>query len=39
MLNVKYNITDGLSATVKDASAPVYIIIGDGGNIEGLANR
>ncbi|XP_057459499.1 purple acid phosphatase 5-like [Actinidia eriantha] len=36
--NVKYNITDGLSAPVKDPSAPVYITIGDGGNIEGLAN-
>ncbi|XP_062165902.1 purple acid phosphatase 25-like [Alnus glutinosa] len=35
--NIKYNITDGLSAPVKDPSAPVYITIGDGGNIEGLA--
>ncbi|XP_065637869.1 purple acid phosphatase 5 [Quercus suber] len=36
--NVKYNITNGLSAPVKDPSAPVYITIGDGGNIEGLAS-
>ncbi|CAK7334431.1 unnamed protein product [Dovyalis caffra] len=36
--NVRYNITDGLSAPVKDPSAPVYITIGDGGNIEGIAN-
>ncbi|KAL3497359.1 hypothetical protein ACH5RR_040091 [Cinchona calisaya] len=36
--NVRYNITDGLSTPIKDASAPVYITIGDGGNIEGIAN-
>ncbi|XP_075645831.1 purple acid phosphatase 5-like [Castanea sativa] len=36
--NVKYNITNGLSTPVKDSSAPVYITIGDGGNIEGLAS-
>ncbi|KAI3443536.1 hypothetical protein Pfo_000201 [Paulownia fortunei] len=36
--NVQYNITNGLSAPIKDTSAPVYITIGDGGNIEGLAN-
>ncbi|PIM99034.1 Purple acid phosphatase [Handroanthus impetiginosus] len=35
--NVCYNITNGLSTPVKDASAPVYVTIGDGGNIEGLA--
>ncbi|KAL6993494.1 Purple acid phosphatase 25 [Sarracenia purpurea var. burkii] len=36
--NVKYNITDGLSTPIRDASAPVYITIGDGGNIEGIAD-
>ncbi|XP_010489510.1 PREDICTED: purple acid phosphatase 5-like [Camelina sativa] len=36
--NIKYNITDGMSTPVKDQSAPVYITIGDGGNIEGIAN-
>ncbi|KAL5557614.1 hypothetical protein UlMin_039850 [Ulmus minor] len=37
--NVQYNITNGLSTPVKDPSAPIYITIGDGGNIEGLANN
>jgi len=37
--NIKYNITNGLSYPVKDPSAPIYITIGDGGNIEGIANR
>ncbi|XP_047319028.1 purple acid phosphatase 5-like [Impatiens glandulifera] len=36
--NVKYNVINGQSTPVKDASAPVYITIGDGGNIEGIAN-
>ncbi|XP_002534135.2 purple acid phosphatase 5 [Ricinus communis] len=36
--NVRYNITNGLSAPLKDSSAPIYITIGDGGNIEGLAD-
>ncbi|KAH6818379.1 purple acid phosphatase 6 [Perilla frutescens var. frutescens] len=36
--NIQYNITNGLSQPIKDASAPVYITIGDGGNIEGLAS-
>ncbi|KAK4483695.1 hypothetical protein RD792_010897 [Penstemon davidsonii] len=36
--NVQYNITNGLSTPIRDASAPVYITIGDGGNIEGLAD-
>ncbi|GKV24137.1 hypothetical protein SLEP1_g33787 [Rubroshorea leprosula] len=35
--NIAYNIVNGLCVPVKDQSAPVYIIIGDGGNIEGLA--
>ncbi|KAG9131081.1 hypothetical protein Leryth_006811 [Lithospermum erythrorhizon] len=37
--NVRYNITNGLSMPIKDASAPVYLTIGDGGNIEGVANN
>ncbi|CAA2955436.1 purple acid phosphatase 5 [Olea europaea subsp. europaea] len=37
--NTKYNITNNLGTPMKDASAPVYITIGDGGNIEGLANN
>ncbi|KAJ7944219.1 Purple acid phosphatase [Quillaja saponaria] len=37
--NVMYNITNGLSTPVKDPSAPVYVTIGDGGNIEGIADR
>ncbi|XP_051137438.1 purple acid phosphatase 5-like [Andrographis paniculata] len=37
--NVQYNITNGLSTPIRDPSAPVYITIGDGGNIEGLANE
>ncbi|CAH8314902.1 unnamed protein product [Eruca vesicaria subsp. sativa] len=36
--NIKYNITNGLSTPVKDPNAPIYITIGDGGNIEGIAN-
>ncbi|KAM7516180.1 hypothetical protein LguiA_005763 [Lonicera macranthoides] len=36
--NVRYNITNGESMPVRDPRAPVYITIGDGGNIEGLAN-
>uniref|UniRef100_A0A1J3J9J4 Purple acid phosphatase n=1 Tax=Noccaea caerulescens TaxID=107243 RepID=A0A1J3J9J4_NOCCA len=37
--NVKFNITNGLSTPVKDLNAPIYITIGDGGNIEGIANN
>ncbi|KAJ6797720.1 purple acid phosphatase 2 [Iris pallida] len=37
--NVAYNIVNGLCMPVPDPSAPVYITIGDGGNIEGLANN
>ncbi|KAK9062022.1 hypothetical protein SSX86_019206 [Deinandra increscens subsp. villosa] len=36
--NIKYNITEGVSKPVKDPSAPVYITVGDGGNIEGIAD-
>lgn len=37
--NIAYDLVNGLCAPVKDMSAPVYITIGDGGNIEGLANN
>ncbi|KAB1202881.1 Purple acid phosphatase 6 [Morella rubra] len=35
--NIKYNVINGQSTPVKDPSAPVYITIGDGGNVEGIA--
>ncbi|GAV72122.1 Metallophos domain-containing protein/Metallophos_C domain-containing protein [Cephalotus follicularis] len=37
--NVAYNIVNGLCTPVNDQSAPVYITIGDGGNLEGLATN
>ncbi|KAL6622338.1 hypothetical protein ACP70R_032217 [Stipagrostis hirtigluma subsp. patula] len=37
--NVRYNITDGKCTPVPDRRAPVYITIGDGGNVEGLADE
>uniref|UniRef100_A0A803LPA9 Purple acid phosphatase n=1 Tax=Chenopodium quinoa TaxID=63459 RepID=A0A803LPA9_CHEQI len=37
--NIAFNITNNLCNPVKDRSAPVYITIGDGGNIEGLATN
>ncbi|GAB2291777.1 prolyl aminopeptidase [Dionaea muscipula] len=37
--NIKYNITNNLCTPIKDELAPVYITIGDGGNIEGLATN
>ncbi|XP_008237013.1 PREDICTED: purple acid phosphatase 10-like [Prunus mume] len=37
--NVAYNIVNGICIPVKNHSAPVYITIGDGGNIEGLATN
>ncbi|KAJ4962856.1 hypothetical protein NE237_022795 [Protea cynaroides] len=37
--NIAYNIVNGKCTPIKDQSAPVYITIGDGGNIEGLANN
>lgn len=36
---MNYNITSGSRHPVPDKSAPVYIIVGDGGNQEGLAVR
>lgn len=37
--NIAYNIVNGRCTPVKDQSAPVYITIGDGGNIQGLASK
>jgi len=37
--NIAYNIINGHCIPVKDQSAPVYITIGDGGNLEGLATK
>ncbi|XP_019165535.1 PREDICTED: purple acid phosphatase 2 [Ipomoea nil] len=37
--NVAYNIVNGECTPVRDQSAPVYITIGDGGNLEGLATN
>ncbi|GMN29208.1 hypothetical protein TIFTF001_047947 [Ficus carica] len=37
--NVAYNVVNGICTPVKDQSAPVYITIGDGGNLEGLATN
>ncbi|KAJ9551737.1 hypothetical protein OSB04_015782 [Centaurea solstitialis] len=37
--NIAYNIVNGICQPVKDQSAPVYITIGDGGNLEGLATN
>ncbi|KAL3539008.1 hypothetical protein ACH5RR_002374 [Cinchona calisaya] len=37
--NVAYNVVNGLCSPVSDSSAPVYITIGDGGNLEGLATN
>ncbi|KAF5203720.1 Purple acid phosphatase [Thalictrum thalictroides] len=37
--NIGYKVSNGQCTPVMDPSAPVYITIGDGGNIEGLANN
>lgn len=37
--NVAYNIVNGNCIPVRNDSAPVYITIGDGGNVEGLATE
>ncbi|XP_050231093.1 purple acid phosphatase 2-like [Mercurialis annua] len=34
--NIAYNVVNGMCTPVNDQSAPVYITIGDGGNLEGL---
>lgn len=35
--NIEYNITNKKCSPKIDQTAPVYITIGDGGNIEGLS--
>ncbi|RWR74377.1 purple acid phosphatase [Cinnamomum micranthum f. kanehirae] len=37
--NIAYNIVNAKCSPVPDESAPVYITIGDGGNLEGLATN
>ncbi|KAM7258380.1 hypothetical protein ACFE04_014121 [Oxalis oulophora] len=37
--NVAYNVVNGKCTPVNDQSAPVYVTIGDGGNLEGLASN
>ncbi|WOG84687.1 hypothetical protein DCAR_0103871 [Daucus carota subsp. sativus] len=37
--NIAYNIVNGICSPISDQSAPVYITIGDGGNLEGLATN
>ncbi|KAK3231701.1 hypothetical protein Dsin_003582 [Dipteronia sinensis] len=37
--NIAYNIVNGLCTPISDQSAPVYITIGDGGNLEGLVTE
>lgn len=39
MSNIAYNVVNGLCSPITDLSAPVYITIGDGGNLEGLAKK
>uniref|UniRef100_A0A6N2LCP3 Purple acid phosphatase n=1 Tax=Salix viminalis TaxID=40686 RepID=A0A6N2LCP3_SALVM len=34
--NIAYNIVNDLCTPIRDQSAPIYITIGDGGNLEGL---
>ncbi|KAK9165398.1 hypothetical protein Scep_000589 [Stephania cephalantha] len=37
--NVAYRVSNGQCTPAYDKSGPVYITIGDGGNVEGIANR
>ncbi|KAG5622195.1 hypothetical protein H5410_007413 [Solanum commersonii] len=37
--NVAYNVVNGECSPIKDQSAPIYVTIGDGGNLEGLATN
>lgn len=37
--NIAYNIVNGVCTPIRDPSAPVYITIGDGGNLEGLVTE
>ncbi|KAJ4960209.1 hypothetical protein NE237_020119 [Protea cynaroides] len=36
--NIAYNITNGLCTPTPNQFAPIYLTVGDGGNIEGLAS-
>ncbi|KAK8543244.1 hypothetical protein V6N13_136227 [Hibiscus sabdariffa] len=36
--NIRYNVSSGERYPVPDESAPIYITVGDGGNVEGLAD-
>ncbi|XP_024522507.1 purple acid phosphatase 2 isoform X2 [Selaginella moellendorffii] len=37
--NIEYNVVNGQCSPSRNESAPVYITVGDGGNIEGLAGN
>uniref|UniRef100_A0ACD5TL11 Uncharacterized protein n=1 Tax=Avena sativa TaxID=4498 RepID=A0ACD5TL11_AVESA len=37
--NVVYDIVNGKATPVRDLDAPMYVNIGDGGNIEGIADK
>lgn len=37
--NIAYNVTNGLATPSANPQAPVYVTIGDGGNIEGIASK
>nr|QDK54967.1 purple acid phosphatase 12 [Stylosanthes guianensis] len=37
--NIAYDIVNGMCKPINDESAPVYITVGDGGNLEGLATE
>ncbi|XP_062204349.1 purple acid phosphatase 2-like [Phragmites australis] len=37
--NIDYDIVNGKSTPIRNLNAPVYVTIGDGGNIEGIANN
>ena len=37
--NIEYDIVNGKSTPAHNLDAPVYINIGDGGNIEGIADK
>ncbi|GMJ15648.1 purple acid phosphatase 26, phosphatase-under producer 3, PURPLE ACID PHOSPHATASE 26 [Hibiscus trionum] len=36
--NIRYNVSSGERYPAPDESAPIYITVGDGGNLEGLAD-
>ncbi|KAJ4897014.1 Purple acid phosphatase 10 [Raphanus sativus] len=37
--SIAYNVVNGICTPVKDHFAPIYITIGDGGNLEGLSTN